>query len=565
MGRPPTRRTRKPKPAVDDPGQAVADLQRELSRKNAELEALRRIGEATGSAFGSREMLQAMAEVGRRVTGTDLCEIYLATHDGKELVLRASTENQDLIGKVSIGVGEGITGLVAQERRSVGVSRKAYKDPRAKYYPLLREEDYESFLAVPLVVRDRVIGVITVRTHEPHQYRPDQEMLLASVAGQVAGSLRHLDHVTRLEHQVSQFRALADLSRRITSAAYLEEVLQLLVSETAQRLNYRLCTLRLLDEESQELILRASHCSSRAYVHKPSIRLGQSVAGVAVKENRTVTVVDVQTSKQYMYPEVARKEGVRSLICVPLRVADHVIGVFSCYTDHPHEFTPDEIRTLETLAGQAAIAVSHARLTARDTLMQEMHHRVKNNLQQVVSLLRMQLRHAGDKSLDEHLNECLNRIQAMASVHDLLSRDDLEHVRLRSIQEAITQHLIQGFAPPRLQVRAQFIGDDILLPMNQANHIALVLNELVQNAIQHGFAGRGSGRIEIETVVDGEDIRVAVRNDGEPLPEGFALSKQTTMGLQICTSLVRSGLGGKFTMTRGEMTEAAFSFVRGPS
>lgn len=543
----------------------IANLRQELARKEAELDAMRRISEATGSAFGSHEMLQGLAEVGRSVTDTDVCEIYLLSEDESELVLRASTENQPLIERVRIRVGEGITGRVALERRPVGISRRAYSDPRTKYYAILHEEEFESFLAVPLEVREKVIGVITVRTREPHEYSREEEMLLASVAGQVAGAVEHLDRMTRLEHQASQFRALAHVSRMITSSAYLEEILQLLVSEIARHLSYKVVTIRLLNEDTQELVLHASQSTSRAYLNKPSIRVGQSIAGLAVKENRTVTLADVQTSDQYLFPEIAKEQGVRALMCVPLTVAGKALGVLSCYTGSNHEFTQDEIRTLETLAGQAAIAVSHARLTARNTLMQEMHHRVKNNLQQIASLLRMQLRQAGDERLSEHLHESLNRIQAIAAVHDLLSRDDLEFVHIRKIAEAIIQHLLQSYAPTGCRIDWEVTGDDILLPMNQANHVALVLNELLQNAIQHGIGSRDEGRIEVTIAVQDERVTVKVRNDGEPLPDGFDGSKASGLGLQIVENLIRSGLAGRFSLRRADVTEAEFSFQRGPS
>lgn len=537
------------------------ELKLELARKEAELDALRRVSEATGSAFASEEMLQRIADIGQRITDTDVCDIYLATPDGTELVLRASTQNQELIDKIKIKVGEGITGRVALERTTVGLSSAAHSDPRSKYVPLLHEEEYESFLAVPLVVREQVIGVINVRTRNPHEYTREEEMLLASVANQVAGSIASLDRVRSLEHQASQYRALAQVSRTIATSAYLEEILQLLVSEVAQHLNYKVCTLRLLDEESAELVLHASQATSRAYLSKPSIRVGQSVAGIAVKENRPVTVQDVQTSDQYLFPDLAKEQGLRSLVCVPMAVAGKVLGVLSCYTDKRHEFTVEEIRTLETLAGQAGIAISHARLSARNTLMQEMHHRVKNNLQQVASLLRMQMRHANDPALDQYLVESLNRIEAIAAVHDLLSQDSLEAVRIRSVVDAVVQHLLQDFLPEAMQIEWEMAGDDILLPMNQANHVALVINELVQNAIQHGFSGRSRGLVRVVIGVDDERVRVLVQNDGSPLPASLELG----MGLQICEQLVRGGLGGRFELRQGEMTEAEFSFVRGPS
>src|SRR6185369_10030999 len=127
-------------------------------------------------------------------------------------------------------------------------------------------------------------------------------------------------------------------------------------------------------------------------------------------------------------------------VCVPLTLQGRPVGVLSCYTSEVRDFQPDEIKALETLAKTAAISIEHAKLQVRNTLMQEMHHRVKNNLQQVASLLRLQMRHSNYKSLEEALNDSLGRILAIASVHDLLSREDLDHVGIRSVADTLVHH-----------------------------------------------------------------------------------------------------------------------------
>ena len=232
------------------------------------------------------------------------------------------------------------------------------------------------------------------------------------------------------------------------------------------------------------------------------------------------------------------------MICVPLTIQNRPVGVLTCYTDEVREFQADEVRALETLAKQAAVSIEHAKLQVRHTLMQEMHHRVKNNLQQIASLLRLQMRHGTYKSLEEALNDCLARILAIASVHDLLSREDLDHVGIRSIAEMLVQHQQSSLILPDRAILFEVRGDDVHLNMTQATQIALVLNELVQNAVEHGFKHTVSGQIHINVEEDDAAVSVWVSNNGDKLPVGFKID-DGHLGMQIVDSLAHA-LNGKF-------------------
>ena len=200
------------------------------------------------------------------------------------------------------------------------------------------------------------------------------------------------------------------------------------------------------------------------------------------------------------------------------------------------------------MAKQAAVSIEHAKLAVRNTLMQEMHHRVKNNLQQVASLLRLQMRHSNYKSLEEALNDCLGRILAIAGVHDLLSREDLDHVGIRSIAETLVHHQQSSLMLPDRQIQFEVRGVDVTLNMTQATQLALVLNELIQNAMEHGFKVTQNGDIHINVEEKDEEISVWVSNSGDSLPDGFDPSQVSNLGLKIVDNLARA-LGGRFKMS----------------
>lgn len=235
------------------------------------------------------------------------------------------------------------------------------------------------------------------------------------------------------------------------------------------------------------------------------------------------------------------------MICMPLTIQDRAVGVLSCYTSEIHTFGPDEIRALETLAKQAAVSIEHAKLQVRTTLMQEMHHRVKNNLQQIASLMRIQMRHGEYRTLEEAMNDVLSRILAIASVHDLLSREDLDHVGMRSVAEMLVQHHQASVILPGKRVAFRVTGQDVHLGMTQATQIALTLNELLINAVEHGFEEATEGEVHVNIEEKGDEVAMWVSDSGDPLPADFELARDSHLGLQIVESLVRA-LGGRFTL-----------------
>jgi two-component system, sensor histidine kinase PdtaS len=383
-----------------------------------------------------------------------------------------------------------------------------------------------------------------------------------NAADLTAGCLSGYQHAYEAGTHVNRLGALSEVSKTIATSPYLEEILQLLVNLTAQQFNYRVCTVRLLDEERGVLVLRATQAPAKAYQRKRAIALGESIAGRAIAENRPVIVQDVQVDADYIGHDLAAEQGLRSMICVPLTVQDKPVGVLSCYTSEVRDFPPDEINALETLAKQAAISIEHAKLQVRNTLMQEMHHRVKNNLQQVASLLRLQMRHSGHKSLEETLNDCLSRILAIASVHDLLSRDDLDHVGVRSIAESLVHHQQSSLMLPDRRISFQVRGEDVTLNMAQATQVALVLNELIQNAIEHGFRDAPEGEVHVTVEADENEVSVWVSNSGDTLPPDFDAAALSNLGLKIVDNLARS-LGGKFKISNiHNWTVAEVKFAR---
>ncbi len=510
---------------------------------NKALELARLLGRANRPEDMMIEVVHAVC----RLTQVDSCDLLLKEGD-ERLALRASTVVPDLVGRVKLGKGVGLCGAAMATSKGVYLEQNAQEDSRFARYPGYEYPACEAVAVLPLCSENAgPSGVLLLRKGEAWPISADEREELETMADVAGALIAGYDHAFRAGNRSNRLGALNEVTRTITQSPYLEEILQLLVNLTAQQFNFKVCTVRLLDETRGELVLRATQAPAKAYQRKRAIKLGESIAGRALDQNKPQIVRDVQTEADYIGHDLAAEQGLRSMICVPMMMQDRPIGVLSCYTTEIREFLPDEIKALETLAKQAAFSIENAKLQVRTTLMQEMHHRVKNNLQQVASLLRLQMRMSRYTTLEEALNDTLSRILAIASVHDLLSREDLDHVGLVSIAETLVHHQQSSLLLPDRKVSFRVRGDDVTLSMNQATQMALVVNELILNSVEHGFKETTHGEVHITIEAPESEVSLWVSNSGDPLPEGFDPTVASHLGLKIVDNLARA-LGGRFSM-----------------
>lgn len=167
-----------------------------------------------------------------------------------------------------------------------------------------------------------------------------------------------------------QIKALSKISKAITSELYLEDILRLIVTVTAQIMEANICSLMLLNEKN-ELVIRATQSLSEEYNKKPPLKLGEGIAGKVVKEKKPMVVKDVKQEKEYKYKDIAKKEGLCSLACIPLIVKGKAIGVINCYTSRPHDFTESELNVLTCIANQAAVVIENTELMVKYKVIQE--------------------------------------------------------------------------------------------------------------------------------------------------------------------------------------------------
>jgi len=172
------------------------------------------------------------------------------------------------------------------------------------------------------------------------------------------------------KNQTDVIEALTNISKAITSELYLDDILKLIVTITAEILGSEICSLMLLNEKG-ELVIKASQSVSDEYLRKPPLVAGEGLAGVVVKEGRPMSAYDISKDKYYKYKSIAKKEGLASVLCIPLALKNRVIGAIDIYTSVPHRFTKKEEEILTAVANQSAIVIENTELLVKTKVIAE--------------------------------------------------------------------------------------------------------------------------------------------------------------------------------------------------
>ncbi len=220
------------------------------------------------------------------------------------------------------------------------------------------------------------------------------------------------------------------------------------------------------------------------------------------------------------------------------------------------------LRRVVVVEDVTALRQKEKELALQETVIREIHHRVKNNLQTIASLLRLQARRAPEKAVKDALGESVNRIQGIAALHRLLSRQGAQPVSLHALAGEILDLLSASALSPDFRLKRQFTGDDLSIPQSRCTNLALVLNELLLNAIGHAFTERSAGKICLDVRAGAEEITVTLRDDGVGLPEDFRVESSKSLGLHIVRTIVEDDLGGRIVFSNDDGARAEITLPR---
>lgn len=503
--------------------------------------ALREIARALSSAWDLDTTLDLIARKTTEVMHVDSCTIYLLDPDGRQLRLRATTGlARRALGRATLAVGQGMTGYAIELNAPV-FAADAQQHPRFKRLDEALEMQFQSLLAIPLRIEERVIGALNVQTRARHEFLADEIDLLSLIGELAAGALAKAQLYDDQKRQISELQALATLSEVVTSPQYLDEMLDVVTEMAAQTIETAVCAIFLVNETGEWLELRSAKRASAGYRQQPPLPVGQGITGQVAQTGQPLYVADLRQEPRYLRPQLAASEGFVSLLALPLSVRDRVIGVLSCYSREPRQFSEKQRALLATLANQTALAIENARLVTNAAVVREMHHRIKNNLQTVAMLMQLQLPNAAQLDPQQVLQTNIHRVQSIAAVHEVLSEQGFTLVDVTDALRRITRMTADMSGTAERQITLAVQGEQLLLPSRAATAVTLAVNELVQNALEHAFVGRQQGSVTVSLGRGPDDLIILVQDDGVGLPAPLT----PNLGLEIVETLVAEDLHGR--------------------
>jgi sigma-B regulation protein RsbU (phosphoserine phosphatase) len=315
------------------------------------------VSDVLNTTLDLNTLLHRVAEVVKRVIDYEVFAILLLNERTQELRFRFQIGHRpEVAEKIRVKIGEGLTGRAVQERRAILVNDVTKDTGYIQAVAHVRSE-----LAVPLITKNRVIGVIDIEAPQPGYFKEEHARLLTLIASRIAVSVENARLYSRMLRQANTLALLNEISRELTSILNLDQLLKRVGDLLMEIIDYQMFSILLLDETKQKLVHRFSLRFKESVQIKHDIPLGRGLVGAAAERKQAILASDVSKDPRYikLNPET------RSELCVPLIYKDNVIGVLDLEHTRRGYFTEDHVRTMSTLAAQIAIAIENARLYER--------------------------------------------------------------------------------------------------------------------------------------------------------------------------------------------------------
>ncbi len=349
--------------------QENGDVNSEYDKLQARYERLAKVHEISNAIFSTLDSAEALRLIvceAVRLVGGASGSIALLNPSTGFLDIEAAQGLPAKADALKLKIGEGITGWVARTGRSARVG-DVTQDPR--YVQL--DSRVRSELAAPLLMDDEVRGVLNVDSDRVDAFSEGDQELLESLATQATIVIRNSWRFEQLRLKTRLFESLISVGQAINSTLQLSEALHAVTREACNLMGAKMSSLLMLDETRQWLDLKASHGAGDYYVGKPRLNVEDSLLGVVVRRKKAMQVENVQVSSRYQNIDVARQEGLVSLLSVPLIFGGSALGALNVYTPSRHIFPNEEVKILTALAELSAIAIEKARLHERIVSMEE--------------------------------------------------------------------------------------------------------------------------------------------------------------------------------------------------
>lgn len=315
------------------------------------------VADAVNTTLDLNTLLQRVAEMLKRIIDYEIFAILLLNEKTQELRIRFQVGHPpEVAERIVIKVGMGVTGQAVQRREPVLVNDLTREQNVINFTPGVRSE-----LAVPLIAKNKVIGVLDVEAAKPNAFNDEHQRLLTLFASRIAAGIENARLYARVSRQAKQLTLLTEISRELTSILQLDQLLKRVADLLTRIIDYEMFSILLLDPTGQVLQHRFSLRFKESVHLKNDIPIGQGLVGYAAQTGQAVLVPDVSKDPRYI---MANPET-HSELCVPLIYKEKVIGVLDIEHTRRGYFNDDHVRIMTTMAAQVAIAIENATLYER--------------------------------------------------------------------------------------------------------------------------------------------------------------------------------------------------------
>ena len=526
---------------------------------------------------------QALAMIGKFV-GVDICFVFLPSEDRTRVSITHSWRAggiESRIDKLRNLPIEDFPWMVTKLSQFQTVYVPSVADMPAELrveQKFLEAQGVKSLIQVPMVHREvlrGMLGFASVRVNKT--WSEDIISLLKIVSEIFVNALRRKVIDQELKARARQQAAVARLSQRGLAGLDLPVLLDEAATIVAETLEIEYSeVLELLPEEQLFLLRAGTGWSKRHLGRKYAAAETGSMAEYTLQASGPVIVVDFGTETRFRIPLLFRGYKIVSSASVIIYGQDQPFGILGAHTTSRRNFNEDDIHFFQAVANVLGMVIERlqaeakiqASLREKEVLLLEIHHRVKNNLQVVSSLLRLQARQIQNDQSLEMFRDSQNRIKSMALIHEkLYNTQDLARIDFSKYVSKLGAYLFQSYSVNPAAIELALNIDDISLDIDTAVSCGLIISELVSNSLKYAFpplltgAGEPPGKIRIGLrAVDNNQLALTVSDNGCGLPKDFDLYSVDSLGLQLVKRLTQQ-LKGKIELDRSGGTTFTITFT----
>jgi signal transduction histidine kinase len=324
------------------------------------------------STLDPQKALDLIIDAAVQLTGASSGSLCLVDWQRGVLDIEVSRGFVQPLRDLKLKVGEGITGWVAKTGDALLVGDTS-KDSR--YVEV--KQDIRSELAVPLTINGKLIGVVNVDSVRLNAFDIEDLELLTLLSKQSALMIQNARLFATVQRKVEELTTLIEISKTVASTLALDKTLNEIVARTAKLMDSKLCTISLLSDDGESLILRAYYGKSVVQSNNRTISVRESLIGKVILTGQPLQVADVQKEPSYHLSEFAEREGLFSLLAVPLKVRERVIGVIIINKSTFYSFSDEEITLMRTFADLCAVTIENVRLYEKMVMLEEQTRRAE--------------------------------------------------------------------------------------------------------------------------------------------------------------------------------------------